>query len=96
MKDILALKQIAMLQAAAAERERLSIEAAQSRLLCKARARQVANLEKKLNEQVSCSLCGGALEAIAICMFVLVLPHTVLELRYGKSSRVWQQRCRLF
>ena len=30
------------------------MEAAQSRLLCKARARQVADLEKKLKEQVCC------------------------------------------
>ena len=40
-------------QAQASERERLSMEAAQSRLLCKARARQVSALEGQYKAQVS-------------------------------------------
>ena len=42
-------------QAQAAERERLSMEAAQSRLLCKARARQVSTLEAQSKAQVRSS-----------------------------------------
>ena len=40
-------------QAQADERERLSMEAAQSRLLCKARARQVTSLELQCKAEVS-------------------------------------------
>ena len=49
LQDQLALLQ----QAQASERERLSMEAAQSRLLCKARARQVSTLELQYKAQVS-------------------------------------------
>ena len=49
LQDQLALQQ----QAQASERERLSMEAAQSRLLCKARARQVNTLEMQYKAQVS-------------------------------------------
>ena len=42
-------------QAQAAERERLSMEGAQSRLLCKARARQVKTLELQCKAQVCAS-----------------------------------------
>ncbi len=49
LQDQLALQQ----QAQASERERLSMEAAQSRLLCKARARQVNTLELQYKAQVS-------------------------------------------
>jgi len=49
LQDQLALQQ----QAQASERERLSMEAAQSRLLCKARARQVNSLEVQYQAQVS-------------------------------------------
>ena len=49
LQDQLALQQ----QAQASERERLSMEAAQSRLLCKARARQVNTLEVQYQAQVS-------------------------------------------
>jgi len=49
LQDQLALQQ----QAQAGERERLSMEAAQSRLLCKARARQVNTLELQYKAQVS-------------------------------------------
>lgn len=53
------------------------MEAAQSRLLCKARARQVADLEKKLNEQVSCNVYGGPMQANSICMLGLgVAQHS--------------------
>ncbi|DBA87569.1 TPA: hypothetical protein ACH3X1_004593 [Trebouxia sp. C0004] len=48
LQDQLALQQ----QAQASERERLSMEAAQSRLLCKARARQVNTLELQYKAQV--------------------------------------------
>ena len=48
LEEQLALQQ----QAQAAERERLSMEAAQSRLLCKARARQVSTLEAQSKAQV--------------------------------------------
>ena len=82
-----------MLQAAAAERERLSMEAAQSRLLCKARARQVADLETKLNEQVSCNLCGGPIQAIVICMLVLVVA---LHSAGAQERQEWQQRWLFF
>jgi len=49
LQDQLALQQ----QAQASERERLSMEAAQSRLLCKARARQVNTLELQHKAQAS-------------------------------------------
>ena len=48
LEEQLALQQ----QAQAAEREKLSMEAAQSRLLCKARARQVSTLEAQSKAQV--------------------------------------------
>lgn len=50
LQDQLSLQQ----QAQASERERLSMEAAQSRLLCKARARQVSSLELQCKAEVSC------------------------------------------
>lgn len=49
LQDQLSLQQ----QAQASERERLSMEAAQSRLLCKARARQVSSLELQCKAEVS-------------------------------------------
>ena len=49
LQDQLSLQQ----QAQASERERLSMEAAQSRLLCKARARQVSSLEMQCKAEVS-------------------------------------------
>lgn len=49
LQDQLAVQQ----QAQASERERLSMEAAQSRLLCKARARQVNTLELQYKAQAS-------------------------------------------
>lgn len=49
LQDQLRLQQ----QAQASERERLSMEAAQSRLLCKARARQVSSLELQCKAEVS-------------------------------------------
>ena len=54
LQEQLALQQ----QAQANERERLSMEAAQSRLLCKARARQVSALEGQYKAQVSCCQCS--------------------------------------
>ena len=50
LQDQLSLQQ----QAQASERERLSMEAAQSRLLCKARARQVTSLELQCKAEVGC------------------------------------------
>lgn len=49
LQDQLTLQQ----QAQASERERLSMEAAQSRLLCKARARQVGSLELQCKAEVT-------------------------------------------
>ena len=49
LQDQLVLQQ----QAQASERERLSMEAAQSRLLCKARARQVSSLELQCKAEVT-------------------------------------------
>ena len=53
LQDQLALQQ----QAQFSERERLSMEAAQSRLLCKARARQVTSLELQCKAEVSGHMC---------------------------------------
>lgn len=50
LQDQLSMQQ----QAQASERERLSMEAAQSRLLCKARARQVSSLELQCKAEVGC------------------------------------------
>ena len=61
-------------QAQAAERERLSMEAAQSRLLCKARARQVSTLEAQSKAQVRSSAC-----LVQILRSKLQDSHTDLE-----------------
>lgn len=99
LQDQLSLQQ----QAQASERERLSMEAAQSRLLCKARARQVSSLELQCKAEVSghrgdlhqyCNASGCyVLQSRAICLHVCCSScQLVLVIRPAGSSTCGTER----
>lgn len=70
-------------QAQAGERERLSMEAAQSRLLCKARARQVSTLEAQSAAQVSTA-------ALAVSCHVARASTSQLCIGPGQDKSMYQ------